>query len=213
MALDVVKAFEAPMSDQTWVNKVVIGGLVNIIPIINFLAIGYGLTYFGERLAGKEHRLPEWQDWGTLFVIGLKAFLIMLIYMLGVIIVMTLSTFLGGFLGGILAFILFLVTMFFLPVALLWFVQSGFSIAAAFAFQEIYSAARSKMDEYIIVYAVIVGLFLILWALAHIPLLGWILAPFAFFYLSLGFYNLLTMVFAPEPTEEFQGSIDPAARG
>lgn len=202
MALDVVEAFKAPMADQTWVNKVVIGGLVNIVPIINFLAMGYGLTYFADRLAGKEHHLPEWQDWGKLFIIGLKAFVVMFIYMLGVIVVMALSTLLGGVLGGILAFIIFLGVMFFLPVALLWFVQADFSIAAAFAFQEIYAAARLRSDEYMIVYAVIVGLCLVMAAVASIPLLGWVLAPFAFFYLTLGFYNLLTMVFAAEQAQE-----------
>ncbi|MEN6472801.1 MAG: DUF4013 domain-containing protein [Syntrophaceae bacterium] len=212
MEVDVVKAFQAPMTDQTWVNKVVIGGLVNIVPIVNFIAIGYGLTYFAGLWNGKDVELPEWRDWGGLFVIGLKAFVIMLVYMIGVIIFGALSMFMGGMLGGILAFIIFLAVMFLLPIALLRFVQEGYSIAPAFAFQEIYAMARAKMDEYMLVYAIIVGLSLVLAAITRIPLLGWILGSFAFFYLSLCFYNLMIMVFSTEDELEDMGTVDPGTK-
>lgn len=213
MAVDVVEAFQAPTRDQSWVNKVVIGGLVNIVPIVNFLALGYGLTYFSDLLKDEKHMLPEWKDWGTLFIIGLKAFVIMVVYMIGVIIFGALSTILGGMLGGFLALVLFLAAMFFLPIALLRFVQEGYSIAPAFAFKEIYDLAREKMDEYMLVYAIIVGLSLVVAAITRIPVLGWILGPFAFFYLSLCFYNLLTMVFSSEKELEDTGTIDPGTNG
>lgn len=213
MAVDIVEAFRAPISDQNWSNKVVIGGLVNIVPIVNFLAIGYGLTYFSGLLKDNKVGLPEWRDWGGFFIIGLKAFVIMLVYMIGVIIFGALSTVMGGMLGGILAFIIFLAVMFLLPIALLRFVQEGYSIAPAFAFKEIYDMAREKMDEYMLVYAIIVGMSLVIVAVTRIPLLGWIVGPFAFFYLSLCFYNLLTMVFSEEEVTEDTGSIDPGKNG
>jgi hypothetical protein len=213
MAVDVVEAFQAPMSDQSWVNKVVIGGLVNIVPIVNFLALGYGLTYFSDLLKDEKHMLPEWKDWGTLFIIGLKAFVIMVVYMIGVIIFGALSTILGGMLGGFLALVLFLAAMFFVPIALLRFVQEGYSIAPAFAFKEIYDLAREKMAEYMLVYAIIVGLSLVVAAITRIPVLGWILGPFAFFYLSLCFYNLLNTVFSAEKELEDTGTIDPGTNG
>jgi len=209
MAVDVVEAFQAPMTDQTWGNKIVIGGLVNIVPIVNFIAIGYGLTYFAGLWNEKNHKLPEWRDWGGLFIIGLKAFVIMLVYMLGVIIFGALSAILGGFLGGLLAFIIFLAVMFLLPIALLRFVQEGYNMAPAFAFQEIYAMGRAKMDEYMLVYAIIVGLSLVIAAISRIPLLGWVLGSFAFFYLSLCFYNLMTMVFSEPKDSEDTGTIDP----
>jgi hypothetical protein len=40
--------------------------------------------------------------------------------------------------------------------------------------------------------------------------LGWVLAPFAFFYLMLGFYNLLAMVFRTPPGKQAGGEITPA---
>jgi len=213
MAVDIVEAFQAPINDQNWINKVVIGGLVNIVPIVNFLAIGYGLTYFSGLLKDDKAGLPEWSDWGGLFIIGLKAFVIMLVYMIGVIIFGALSTIMGGMLGGILAFIIFLAVMFLLPIALLRFVQEGYSIAPAFAFKEIYDMAREKMDEYMLVYAIIVGMSLVVAAVTRIPLLGWIVGPFAFFYLSLCFYNLLIMVFSEKELTEGTGGIDPGMNG
>lgn len=213
MDVDVVEAFQAPMNDQSWVNKVVIGGLVNIVPIVNFIAIGYALSYFAGLLRRGENALPEWKDWGALFVIGLKAFVIMLVYLIGVIIFGALSTVLGGILGGFLALVLFLAAMFFLPVALLRFVQEGYSIAPAFAFKQLYDMAREKMDKYMLAYAIIVGTSLIIAAITRIPVVGWILGPFAFFYLSLCFYNLLTMVFSEEEVLEESGSTGPGANG
>lgn len=213
MEVDIVEAFQAPLQDQTWVNKIVIGGLLNIVPIVNFLAIGYGLSYFAGLLKAEKGGLPEWRDWGALFVIGLKAFVVMLVYMIGVIVFGALSTVMGGMLGGILAFVIFLAVMFLLPVALFRFVQEGYSIAPAFAFREIYELARFKMDEYMLVYAILVAISLIIAAVTRIPLLGWIVGPFAFFYLSLCFYNLLTMVFSEEEVLEDTGGIDPGANG
>jgi MFS family permease len=209
MEFDVVEAFQTPMKDQTWVNKVVIGGLVNIVPIINFFAIGYMLTYLDGLLKRGHTELPEWSEWGELFFIGLKAFVIMVVYMIGVIILGVLSTLVGGMLGGLLAFVIFLAVMFFLPVALLRFVQEGYRIAPAFAFQEIYNLISAKKDEYILVYVIIVALCLVLGAVTKIPLLGWILGAFVFFYLSLCFCNLLTMVFSEAKGSDESGTVDP----
>lgn len=195
MAVDVVGAFQAPATEQSWMNKVVIGGLVNIVPIVNFIAMGYSLKYFEGLLSGTNEHLPEWQGWGDLFMIGLKAFIVTLIYMVGVIIIGALGTILGGILGGILAFLIFLGTMFLLPVAMVRFVSAGFDIAAALAFKDVYEMARSKLDEYLIVYAVIVGCSLLIAAVASIPVVGWIFGSFAFFYLMLVFCNLLTDLF------------------
>jgi hypothetical protein len=211
MAIDVAGAFRAPMEDQTWMNKILIGGLINIVPIVNFIAMGYSLKYFAGILSTHaKGRLPEWEEWGGLFVIGLKAFVVALVYMIGVVIIGALSVFIGKILGGILALLLFLAVMFLLPVAIVRFVQNEYSIGAAFEFEAVYEMAKSNLNDYIIVYAVIVGAVLLLGVVGSIPVLGWVLAPFAFFYLMLGFYNLLAMVFRTPPGKQAGGEITPA---
>lgn len=210
MAIDVAGAFKAPMEDQTWMNKILIGGLINIVPIVNFIAMGYSLKYFSGLLSTHAKGLPEWEEWGGLFVIGLKAFVVALVYMIGVVIIGALSVVIGKMLGGILALLLFLAVMFLLPVAIVRFVQKEYSIGAAFEFEAVYAMAKSNLNDYSIVYAVIVGAVLLLGVVGSIPVLGWVLAPFAFFYLMLSFYNLLAMVFRTPQGKQTGGEITPA---
>jgi hypothetical protein len=69
--------------------------IVTIIPIVNFISMGYMMEiYRGAKPA------PELENWGTLFVDGLKLFIVMLIYMIPVLVI--LAIFGGiGFLGMI----------------------------------------------------------------------------------------------------------------
>jgi len=199
MTVDVSGAFKAPMQDQAWKHKVLIGGLINIIPIVNFMAMGYSLRYLKALLSGDQQSLPEWEDWGEFFGIGLKAVIVTLVYMLGVIVLGALGMVIGRFLGGLLALTLLLVVLFFLPVALVRFVQAGYDMGAAFDFRAVYTLAMARRSDYLVIYAVIVGTSLIIAIVGGIPFLGWILAPFAFFFAGLGFNNLLAMVFGSAP--------------
>ena len=45
MSLDLVKAIKAPFSGQDWIKKLIIGGILFIIPIVNFAMVGYVIKY------------------------------------------------------------------------------------------------------------------------------------------------------------------------
>ncbi len=72
--VDYFEAIKRPFQDA---KKLVIGIILAMIPIVDFLVVGYAL-YAGKTPTGK---LPEWKSWGNLFVKGLGAFVISLIYL------------------------------------------------------------------------------------------------------------------------------------
>jgi hypothetical protein len=82
--MDVGKAFTFMFQDPNWVSKIGIGVLVLLAGIVLtpvliglaavFILMGYSLDVVRNVLDGKQHPLPEWQDWGGFFVRGLKLF-------------------------------------------------------------------------------------------------------------------------------------------
>jgi len=64
-----------------WV-KVLIGGLLSFVPILNIFAFGY-LYRFSKKLRSTgQLQLPEWEDWRGLFFDGLRFALVWLLYWL-----------------------------------------------------------------------------------------------------------------------------------
>lgn len=73
MSLDLVKALKAPVTAQNWIIKMLIGGILLCIPVANFIVFGYFVKYI-KKIMNNEENLPEFSDWGALFVSGLKLF-------------------------------------------------------------------------------------------------------------------------------------------
>jgi hypothetical protein len=74
------EGFKRPFQDG---GKFALGTILAMIPIINFIAVGYALKC-AKMTMGKKKRyaLPEWDDIGSLFAKGLGAFVIGLVYAL-----------------------------------------------------------------------------------------------------------------------------------
>jgi hypothetical protein len=70
--------------DERWVSKVVIGGLLCWVPIVNFAVIGYMLRVAQNVAQGNPRPLPEWNEFGDHFVRGFYAFVIYLVYLIPV---------------------------------------------------------------------------------------------------------------------------------
>jgi len=90
--MDFGKAFTYMFQDPRWLAKLGIGtllilvsiplslALIGIVPLI--IVTGYSLVALDNVRLGHEHPLPEWQDWGKFFMLGLKALVALFIWAL-----------------------------------------------------------------------------------------------------------------------------------
>jgi hypothetical protein len=83
---DIVKALKRPFSE---VNKFLIGTLLGMIPIVNLIVIGYTLICTGFTKEKVERdSLPEWRNYGDLFVKGLTSVIIGIILFLPTVLIL-----------------------------------------------------------------------------------------------------------------------------
>jgi len=80
MTLDIGRSFTYMFEDESWIMKIVIGGILLVIPIVNFMALGYMLEALKRSADGMDIPLPEWDDFGGKFMKGLMVFVIGLVY-------------------------------------------------------------------------------------------------------------------------------------
>ncbi len=186
--VDYEKAIKRPFQDIT---KLVIGVVLNIIPIVNFLVIGYVLNC-AKTAMKKDYTLPEWTDWLNLFIRGFIVVIIGLIYMLPFLIVMftiagslVLTMIKGGsfsadigWTGMIIAFVLALIAYYLLPAAIMEYVKEDFKLGAAFfKFNEI--TKRTFDRNYLIVWLFMVVYSIVLTiCLSLIPVIGTAIGSF-----------------------------------
>lgn len=72
--MDVGRSISYVFEDSDWLKKVLIGGVLAIIPIFGALVIfGYWIRIAVNVSNGYELPLPEWNDFGGDFIRGLKA--------------------------------------------------------------------------------------------------------------------------------------------
>jgi hypothetical protein len=94
--MDIGKAFTYVFDDENWIKKILIGGIVTIIPVVNLIAAGYGLRALRNVARGEEKPLPEWDDWGGDFVRGLMIAIAGVIYALPVILLSGVGAIIGA---------------------------------------------------------------------------------------------------------------------
>jgi len=68
------------LDDTRSTQKIIIGGLLMFIPIVNFFALGYLSRYAAQVLRTGSAKLPEWENWGRMFIGGIWFFLVILVY-------------------------------------------------------------------------------------------------------------------------------------
>mgnify|MGYP003962158541 CR=1 FL=1 len=183
------KAFLHPFQD---VKSVIIGCLLNILPIINFFSTGY-IVEAGKLSLKHKKALPKWENFGHLWITGLLVFLFGLIWSIPALILTFLfvgkqfvsmlttgSAFemLPGFSSGIvLVAIVFVLTFYLMPAALMNFIKKG-HFGAAFEFKKIFSKALT--GKYFVVWAFFVVVYFVLSFIANlIPFANIVLAPAA----------------------------------
>ena len=209
--MDIVENIKYPTTDSEWIKKILIGGILLIIPIINFIIGGYYIKTLRGSIEGKPG-LPEWDEWGDLFITGLMVAIIGFIYMLIPLIVLFVS--IGGALtaaissgdfsaasisaivgGSLFSVLLMLIVWLVLPMALSIYAKED-SIGAAFRIGEILSRIKSVPGDYIISIIVLYALLFIVNLVAAIPILGWVIVIFANFYITLVASKMFGEVYA-----------------
>lgn len=85
--VDIGRAFNSPFRDARWITKILIGAVMVIIPIFGWFCLaGYGLRIMRRVVDGADTSLPDWTDFGQLFVDGIKAWIVAIIWSLPTII-------------------------------------------------------------------------------------------------------------------------------
>lgn len=169
--MDFGKAFSFVFDDENWIVKVLIGGVLSLIPIVGqILLYGYGLEVMKNAMQGRSTPLPEWDDWGGKLVKGIMYIVIGFVYALPIIIVASCFSVLMGVLGsasssrdaidvintlgglclGGFALVYGILMTLALPPAMGRYLETG-EIGAAFRFGEVFALVRDNVGSWIIV--------------------------------------------------------------
>ena len=81
-SIDIGKAFRHLFDDVEWKIKTLVGALLVIVPILNFVVIGYELKVIRNVSKGEQRPMPTWDDFGGLFADGLQLGLARIVYAL-----------------------------------------------------------------------------------------------------------------------------------
>ncbi len=191
--MELKKVLTIPFKDQDNLIRFFIGGLLEILPIVNLLASGYAFLLMRHQIMQEPMEdLPEWNNWGTLFKYGLLTFIASLGYVVIPLIVMGLGfaalyphvgilTFIGVTLIVVGA-IFVLAAIFFFPMGLILFATED-EFSAVFSFFTIVDLIIKHFGAYFKVFIIIFVMGLILSFLSYIPFVGWIIGVFVSFYL------------------------------
>ena len=86
--MDFGLAFSFPFQDEKWIEKIVIGAVISIIPIIGtFALLGWSIEIGRRVINGDEEVLPDWSDFGGLLTLGFKGGLAALVFSIPLIVV------------------------------------------------------------------------------------------------------------------------------
>lgn len=217
--MDIGRGITYVFEDNGWVKKVAIGGLISLVPILNFAAYGYYLQLMRQIMAGSELPLPEWDELGEKWVNGLVLMLIMFVWALPALILMGFSIIplllaaisgqgdsqAAGFaaLGGMAIFmalggIYLLLVAFVSPAVFLNFAREG-GFGSGFRFGQIFSYITANLGGYIMLLAVMFGVSVAVGIvgsiLSAIPLLGQIALIFLGFFTTLIYVHYLAQYY------------------
>lgn len=208
--MDIKGAFNRPFQNAT---KLLIGVLMYFIPILNIVtglfANGYVLNS-AELTMKKSKKMPEWKKWGSLFWKGIVVFIISAIYMVpsfivfiialiisGVTITSAIATgewfeavilMMGSLFGlGLLFLIVFFLSVYVLPAAILGYV-SKWKFREAFRFKVIRKKAFN--EKYFLAWLLSIALAMAAGLIFQVSLI----IPFAFIIVAPALYFIYLVI-------------------
>lgn len=232
--MDIGRGITYVFEDSDWLKKVAIGGLVSLVPILNFVTYGYYLAVLRQLMEGREQPLPEWDDFGQKFFDGLILVLIMFVWALPALILMGASIvpLLGAALigrgdsqaggiaapGGMVAFmalggIYLLLLAIVSPAITLNYARLG-NFGSGFQLRQIFNYLTANLGGYFLLLAVMVGVSfavgIVGLIISAIPLLGQIVLVFLGFLSTLIYAHYLAQYYrqnfaSPNPPASTEG--------
>lgn len=175
--MDFGKSFSYVFEDPDWLKKIAIGGVINLVPILNFAAAGYALEVVQRVIRGDVRPLPEWDDIGGKLVKGLIFLVIYIVYSIPLLILACLYGVLQGVATGAVSSsssdtassLIAILSICFGCIQLLYYVFLGLVLppavgnyaakgefGAAFRFGEIMSLLQKNLGLYFMVLLVVI---------------------------------------------------------
>ena len=203
--MDIGKAITYAFDDDRWVVKLLIGAglmLLSFLIVPAIIVQGYLVKIVRNVMDGVEKPLPEWEDWGKLFMDGLNLTIAGLVYTAPIWLLMCCGGLLflpAGFTEGdtaemmaaagsisfllvaCLAMILGVLIALLYPALTVQYAKED-NLAACFRFSEVIGMTRDNIGDVIVALLVLFGVGLVLGLLGIIPIIGWIFAILASFY-------------------------------
>jgi hypothetical protein len=181
-----------PFEDREWLIKMMMGSVITIVPILNFLSLGYFIRCINYGWRGIR-KMPDWSNWSELFRDGLIAFGISLAYLIIPLILGSLMATIPG-IGIVLASIIIFIMGLIIPMAIANYALRK-NIKDAFSFGEIFYLVGRVFNYYIVGYlAVTLGVILGIALLLGIPFFGFI-GGVLIFYCGIVFSNFLGAIY------------------
>jgi len=202
--------------EEQWVKTVLIGGILSLLGFLiipSFLVLGY-LVRVVRGTMHDDEQPPVFDEWGDLFVDGIKAFVVAFVY--GLIPAVIAAVVIGGsalsfvvgggsesaslvglgmaglLVGGLLAFVLSLLAAYVIPAAVAAFAETD-QLGAAFSVGELRPVLTSGTYATAWAYgiALIIAAGLIAGALNAVPVIGTVIGGFIAFYAAVAAYYLI----------------------
>lgn len=180
--MNIEKSFTFPFEDKQWINKLGLGAVITIIPILNFAWTGYLIGLIRNVMNNESEPLPNWDDLGAKFNDGIILFLAGLVYALPMLIliclpvsILVIPAILSGnqntqdianIIAGVgSAVMLCLMCVFMIyvlglsvvyPVIMVLFAREG-TFAACFKFREVFDLIAKNTSSFLVAWGVSVG--------------------------------------------------------
>ena len=170
--MDIARSFSFMFDDADRIKKILIGAVVGIIPILNLAGIGYLVQLVRNVQAGEANPLPDWDDFGTYFMDGLKILVGLLFYSIPVILLSIGFVIIAVIVSEIvnpsdvddvmgvlsicincLTFILAMIPYIFLPAMLIRYADTE-QISALIKVGELWRYIQQDLGSYVIVLAI-----------------------------------------------------------
>jgi hypothetical protein len=199
--MDIGKAYTFIPEDDDWIKKIIIGGalaLFSFLLIPIFFLMGYQIAVVKNVMTGKGEPLPEWEEWGQMFMDGLVLWVAQFVYALPLILLGLCSMIIwvpaiadadsgaGAALSGIavfglvvlscLVFLYAIALAFIVPALYIQYANTG-EFGPLFQIGKVIAIARENVVDILIVLVAAIAAGLVVSLVGSIPICGWLIAP------------------------------------